>query len=147
MAYSRLDFTKNWKNEADFPTYEESETKVRADMQELHDQTRRFINGTLIPELEAEVFGGKTYLNKSVAPADWAADDTISLFPYKADIACTGVLTYDVPLVTFAQSDADSGILCPIAETGTNIVRIFANEIPKAAVRILSIFCVKGGSE
>ena len=95
MAYSRLNFTKNWGNEADFPRYEESETQVRADLQELHDQTRSFLNRTLIPELEAEVFGGKTYLNKTVPVTAWEADDTIALFPYKADIACAGVLDYD----------------------------------------------------
>ena len=64
MAYSRLNFTKNWGNEADFPRYEESETQVRADLQELHDQTRSFLNRTLIPELEAEVFGGKPISTK-----------------------------------------------------------------------------------
>lgn len=147
MAYSRLDFTKNWGNEADFPRYEESETQVRADLQELHDQTRAFLNRTLIPELEAEVFGGRTYLNRTVSPSDWEADDTLALFPYKADIACTGVLAYDVPLVTFAQSDADSSILCPLAETRANAVRVFASEIPAGAVQVLSIFCVKGGTE
>ena len=147
MAYSRLNFTKNWGNEADFPRYEESETQVRADLQELHDQTRSFLNRTLIPELEAEVFGGKTYLNKTVPVTAWEADDTISLFPYKADIACAGVLDYDVPLVTFAQTDADSSILCPLAETRANAVRIFASEVPANAVSVLSIFCVKGGAE
>lgn len=147
MAYSRLNFTKNWGNEADFPRYEESETQVRADLQELHDQTRAFLNRTLIPELEAEVFGGKTFLNKTVAPSEWEQDETMALFPYRADIACAGVLPYDVPLVTFAQSDADSSILCPLAETRTNAVRIFASEIPTDAVSVLSIFCVKGAAE
>ena len=33
-----------WNDSAVFPTYETSEVKVRSDMQELHDQTRDYIN-------------------------------------------------------------------------------------------------------
>lgn len=33
-----------WNDASVFPTYETSEAKVRSDMQELHDQTRDFIN-------------------------------------------------------------------------------------------------------
>ena len=145
MAYSRLNFTKNWGNEADFPRYEENETQVRADLQELHDQTREYVNNTLIPELEAEVFGGKTWLDRTVAVGDWIADETIPLFPFRASLPAPGVTAYDVPLVTFAEADADSGILCPLAETRADEVCVFASEIPAQAVSVRSIFCVKGG--
>ena len=36
-----------WNDAAVFPTYETSEMKVRSDLQELHDQTRDFINGLI----------------------------------------------------------------------------------------------------
>lgn len=52
VEFEKLKFTRDWNNTSDFPTYEENEQKVRADMQALHDETKEFINETLIPELE-----------------------------------------------------------------------------------------------
>jgi len=40
-----------WNDPTVFPTYESSEAKVRSDMQELHDQTRDYINNTVVPIL------------------------------------------------------------------------------------------------
>ena len=53
MAFTPLNFSKNWTNPIDFPTYEESEERVRADYQELHNQTRTYINTILIAEINA----------------------------------------------------------------------------------------------
>lgn len=50
--FERLSYTKDWNNASDFPTYEENETQVRADMQLLHDEVRDFINNKLIPGVE-----------------------------------------------------------------------------------------------
>jgi len=44
MAFEPLEFTKNWENPADFPTYEPDETQVRADLQWLHNETRAGLN-------------------------------------------------------------------------------------------------------
>ena len=44
MAFERLEFTKSWENPADFPTYEQSEAQVRADLQLLHEETRQGVN-------------------------------------------------------------------------------------------------------
>ena len=51
-TFEKLSFTKDWNNSADFPTYEENEAKVRADLQALHDETKNFINNKLIPGIE-----------------------------------------------------------------------------------------------
>ena len=51
-SFEKLSFTKDWNNASDFPTYEENEAQVRADMQALHDETKDFINNTLIPNIE-----------------------------------------------------------------------------------------------
>lgn len=51
-SFEKLSFTKDWNNASDFPTYEENEAQVRADMQALHDETKDFINNTLIPGIE-----------------------------------------------------------------------------------------------
>ncbi len=40
MAFEPLEFTKNWENAQDFPTYEPDEVQVRADLQWLHNETR-----------------------------------------------------------------------------------------------------------
>ena len=50
--FERLSFTKDWNNSSDFPTYEENEAQVRADMQSLHDEVKDFINDKLIPSIE-----------------------------------------------------------------------------------------------
>jgi len=43
-----FEFTKDWTNPTDFPTYEPSEAQVRADMQELYDEIKDYLNGDLI---------------------------------------------------------------------------------------------------
>ena len=52
MDIQEFNFTKNWTNPTDFPTYEESEERVRQDQQYLFDEIKKFINGTLIPKLK-----------------------------------------------------------------------------------------------
>lgn len=48
---ARLSFTKDWNRASDFPTYEADEARVRADMQQLHDETKNYINA-LVSALE-----------------------------------------------------------------------------------------------
>lgn len=54
MAYENLEYTKNWKNATDFPTYEPSETKVREDMQYLFDEIKTFVNDKLVTPMNAK---------------------------------------------------------------------------------------------
>ena len=51
--FKRLQFTRDWTSALDFPTYEENEAQVRADLQVLHDETKAFINEKLIPGIES----------------------------------------------------------------------------------------------
>lgn len=44
-AFPTLNYLKNWKSSSDFITYQPSETQVRADMQELFDEIKAYING------------------------------------------------------------------------------------------------------
>lgn len=53
MALTKLSFSKSWTNPADFPTVETDETVIRQDMQQLHDETKDYLNGTLLPAIEA----------------------------------------------------------------------------------------------
>lgn len=52
VEFEKLQFTRDWNNSSDFPTYEENEQKVRADMQALHDEVKTFINEKLIPAIQ-----------------------------------------------------------------------------------------------
>lgn len=54
MAFTQLQFTKDWKNPTDFPTYEPNEAQVRADIQQLYDEIRDYINEVFLPELGLE---------------------------------------------------------------------------------------------
>lgn len=53
MALERLEFTKNWENPLDFPTYEAEEQKIRADLQLLHDEAKAALN-KLVDALSAQ---------------------------------------------------------------------------------------------
>ena len=53
MELKRLDFTKNWEDPADYPTYETSEVQVRKDIQSLYTEIRTYINEVLLPALES----------------------------------------------------------------------------------------------
>lgn len=55
MAFDKLEFSKNWEDPNDFPTYEADETQVRKDYQALHDETKEYINETLLPQMEEEL--------------------------------------------------------------------------------------------
>lgn len=52
MSFTRLNFEKLWTSSADFPTLEESETKVREDFQYHPDAIKKFLNEVFLNELE-----------------------------------------------------------------------------------------------
>ena len=47
MAFTRLDYEKDWTRAEDFPTHESSEVQVRADMQYHPNAVRDFLNALL----------------------------------------------------------------------------------------------------
>lgn len=59
MPFTRLQYGKVWTSSSDFPTFEESETQVREDLQYHPDAVKSFLNDTLIKELEASGGAGK----------------------------------------------------------------------------------------
>lgn len=54
MAFKKLEFQKDWTREADFPTYQDSEEQVRADLQYHPNAVRDFLNQSLLIALEAK---------------------------------------------------------------------------------------------
>ena len=56
MGYlEKLEFSKDWTNAEDFPTYEPDESQVRADLQLLHNEAKAAINA-LVDKLESAEF-------------------------------------------------------------------------------------------
>ena len=53
MAFNKLTFGRDWTKETDFPTYQDSEEQVRADLQYHPNALRDFVNG-LIDALAAK---------------------------------------------------------------------------------------------
>ena len=84
------------------------------------------------------------FSNKGVATSAFVSDATYADYPYKADIACVGVTSDYVPEVNFDVDEAISGKFAPVAITGTDVVTIFASEVPASAIAIPSIVCTKG---
>lgn len=52
MELKPFEFTKKWTSASDFPTVETDETKIRADLQLLHDEAKQYLNETIIPAIE-----------------------------------------------------------------------------------------------
>ena len=54
MAFKELNYRKVWTSAEDFPTYENDEQQVRADMQYHPDAVKDYINNQLLKELAAK---------------------------------------------------------------------------------------------
>lgn len=62
-----------------------------------------------------------------ITASNWVSDSTYSEFPYRCDLACSGVTANMYAEVAFAVDHAVSGRYAPICETGNNIVSIWSN--------------------
>lgn len=90
---------------------------------------------------EIKIFSGKT-----VAVSKWAADNTYEAFPYAATISCSGVTADYIPEVVFGATEAAGGNFAPVALSGAGTVKIYAAEIPEAAITVQTISCIKAVS-
>lgn len=85
------------------------------------------------------------FTNKTIATSEWVNDITYENYPYRADIACSGVTANYYPEVVFSLADAVSGYFAPVCESFNNIVRIYASNIPENTITIPTIKCTKAG--
>ena len=83
-----------------------------------------------------------TFTNVAVPTSAWVSGGHPD-FPYYADVSCQGVTENHMPNVVFDVEDSTSGIFCPVCQSYSNVVRIFASEIPSADMTISSIQCIK----
>lgn len=82
--------------------------------------------------------------NVSCPVAQWAEDTakTYENFPYKADLYIAGVTADMVPIVNFAATEQESGNYTG-SESTTNVVSIWAKEIPSVTLTIPNIVLLK----
>lgn len=78
MAFERLSFTKDWTNHDDFPTYEDSEAQVRADLQFHPNALRDYLNEVLLAELEDS--GASRSLGASVTGISGTLQDVLDAY-------------------------------------------------------------------
>lgn len=105
-------------------------------------------NATDIEELQEAVIMAE---NLTVAVADfttYTASGSLETaikedYPYKADIEVGGVTTRYKADVIPSYAAKQLGILCDMNQTRAGYVRIYASEVPEAAITIMSIMCVK----
>ena len=81
------------------------------------------------------------FTNKTVATSAWVSDTTYTDFPYRAAVACEGVMAKHYAEVSFSPADAMSGSFAPVAESYDGGVYLYASEIPEAALTIPTIVC------
>lgn len=53
MPFTKLSYSKDWRNAADFPAIEADERKVREDMQFLYEEIKEYINNVLLGMLDS----------------------------------------------------------------------------------------------
>lgn len=82
-----------------------------------------------------------SFINKTVDISAWASDTTYVDFPYRAAVACQGVTAKHYAAVVFSPEDAMSGYFAPVAASYDGGVYLYASEIPKAVLTILTIVC------
>ena len=86
-SFEKLSFTKDWNNASDFPSYEENETQVRADMQLLHDEVKNFINEKLIPGIETLAVPGAGDMRSDVYDPGGIMQDVFAYATAQANAA------------------------------------------------------------
>ena len=112
MSIGGLEFTKDWTNPVDFPTYEDNETQVRADIQCLYDEIKNYINRTLLPGLTTN--GAENTLLSSGQSVEAAINDRYTKLETNTKVSSE---TND--LVKDWSVDLDTGVMTVTKKDGT----------------------------
>lgn len=119
VEFEKLQFTRNWNNASDFPTYEESEQKVRADMQALHDEVKDFINEKLIPDIQNMAVPGTGDMLAEIYDPTGKRTDIYQLASKIGDVKIT------------ARTDlGDDWLLCNGVHVSREVYEALGEEIP-----------------
>lgn len=79
LEFQLLEFTRNWESSEDFSTYEANEAQVRKDMQFLHNETKNFINESLIPQIKQSNADITARAEEAAARAEEAAEHAVEI--------------------------------------------------------------------
>lgn len=93
-----FDPPNGWNDPTVFPTYEENEEQVRADLQRLHNQTRDYLNDQLLQSVDEAIADMEEYVDEAVEHAivGQIPDDSLTATKLKAGAGSNGnVLTKD----------------------------------------------------
>lgn len=104
-----------------------------------------------LQELEADSgveLKKKQFNNVTVATSAFIEQQTPDYedFPYCAEVALTGVIATDIPEVVFSIPDASSGMFAPGGDSYNGGVKIYANDVPEAAITIPVIYLWRGNA-
>lgn len=91
----------------------------------------------------ADASGCLMFTNKTIATSAWVSDNTYTLYPYKANIACTGVTADMFPQVVFDVDDAVSGCFAPVCHSYAGGVSVYASNVPSSTITIPTIVVMK----
>lgn len=75
----------------------------------------------------------------NITASAWVSDTTYAEFPYRCDIACSGVTADMYAEVAFALEQAVSGNYAPICETKADVVSVWSKENTSITVPVIVI--------
>lgn len=90
----------------------------------------------------------KQFNNVAVATSAFIEQQTPDYedYPYCAEVALTGVIATDIPEVVFSIPDASSGLFAPGGDSYNGGVKIYASDVPDAAITIPVIYLWRGNA-
>lgn len=106
-----------------------------------------------ISDMETKTNAADTYATKTelenkqdqnlyftnVAASSWVSDSTYPDYPYRCDLACSGVTSSDFAVVVFSLDQANGGNYAPICETKSNIVSIWSSTNSNITIPTITI--------
>lgn len=119
MAITPFAFTKVWTNPTDFPTYEPNETKVREDLQKLHDETKDYINNTLLDAVDDAIADCLQQVEDAIEGVVVGTLPDNSLTTAKFQDACVTLAKVDFVETTL---DSSSNLKVPTSKAAADYV-------------------------
>lgn len=84
----------------------------------------------VVTEANADITALTPIRLDDVVVTTWSVDATYTGFGYRSTIAATGATADSFADVVFSIEDAESGNYAPVADTGTDVVYIYARAEP-----------------
>lgn len=90
------------------------------------DASGNVITSTYATKAAVSAKQDKVLKFENVAASSWVSDSTYTDFPFRCDMACTGVTADNFAEVVFSLEQATGGNYAPLCATGTGIVSIWS---------------------